>query len=156
MLYSRHAVEKLIKFADVLILAVLVPGQRTPIIITKEMVKTMKKGAVIMDFSIDQGGACETSRLTPTESQVYTLNGVVHFAVPNVPSWVSRTSTHALTNALLPYLLEIQQTGLTGALKRFHDLKQGVYIYKGKIVKQELSAIDKNVYDFGALLREEA
>lgn len=156
MLYSRHSIEKLIKFADVLILSVLVPGQRAPIIITKEMVKTMKKGAVIMDFSIDQGGACETSRLTPTESQVYTYEGVVHFAVPNVPSWVSRTSTHALTNALLPYLLEIQQTGLTGALKRFYDLKQGVYIYKGKIVKQKISTPGQMLYDFDALLTEEA
>lgn len=156
MLYSRHAVEKLIRFADVLVLAVLVPGKRTPIIITKDMVKTMKKGAVIMDFSIDQGGACETSRLTPTESHIYTLDGVVHFAVPNVPSWVSRTSTHALTNALLPYLLEIEKSGLTSALRMYHDLRQGVYLYQGKIVKKEVLTANQSLYDLETLLGEES
>ncbi len=156
MLYSDHALKKLVKFADVVVLAVLVPGERAPILITRDMVKTMKPGSVILDFSIDQGGAAETSRLTPTEDQIYKVDGVIHFAVPNVPSWVARTSTHALTNALLPYLLELVGQDLPTALLKYEDLRRGVYIYKGQIVKESLLKPGEFGVDLLSLLKKEA
>lgn len=136
--YTKRTVEKLVRFADVLVGAILVPGARTPIIVTEEMVKSMKRGAIIIDFSIDQGGCVETIRLTPTEDYVYEKHGVIHFAVPNVPSWVARTATHALTNAILPYLRVVVEKGLDGALKEMVDLKKGVYTYRGNLTNRNL------------------
>ncbi len=139
MVYKKPALERLVKFADVLVLAVLSPGKRAPILVTEEMVRSMKPGSVILDFSVDQGGAAETTRVTPTEDQVYRVHDVLHFAVPNVPSWVARTSTHALTNALLPYLRKIvEERNVDRALQHHRDLMAGVYLYQGKIAKATL------------------
>lgn len=132
MLSTKSNLLKIVSFADVLIGAVLIPGQRAPIIISRDMVKLMKKGAVIIDFSIDQGGCFETSRLTPNFESVYKEEGVVHFAMPNTPSLVARTSSSAITNALLPYLKIIIQKGIDDALSECEELKKGTYIYKGK------------------------
>ncbi|OGF60104.1 MAG: hypothetical protein A2Y62_16825, partial [Candidatus Fischerbacteria bacterium RBG_13_37_8] len=102
MVITKKNLAKVVTFADVLVGAVLEPGKRAPILITRDMVKTMKEGTVILDFSIDQGGCIETSRLTPNLDSVYKDEGVIHFAMPNVPSLVARTSTSTLTNALIP------------------------------------------------------
>ncbi len=130
-LATASNIEKFVAFADVLIGAVLVPGQRAPILVTKEMVQRMRPGSLIMDFSIDQGGCVETSMLTPSEDFLFTSYGVTHFCAPNVPAMVARTSTHALTNAVLPYLREIVQNGLLPALKRDSALRRGLYAFAG-------------------------
>ncbi len=132
---TKENIEKFVKFADVLILSVLVPGERAPKIVTREMVKSMRPGSVILDFSIDQGGACETSRLTPTESFVYKENGVIHFCVPNVPTLVARTASHALSNAILPYLKEVVKNGID-YIKENKALWNGCYTFKGRFTKK--------------------
>jgi alanine dehydrogenase len=136
---NMRNLEKLVMFADVLVGAVLIPGSRAPILVTEKMVQTMKKGSVILDFSVDQGSCVETSRPTPTEESVYSKHGVVHFAMTNVPSLVARTSCYALTNSVLPYLHLIATKGLEGALADSHDLVQGVCIYKGHVSRQNLA-----------------
>lgn len=134
VLISQHYLEKMIPFADILITAVLEPGARAPVIVTEAMVRRMKPGAVILDFSIDQGGAVETSRLTPGFEHVYQVHGVIHFCVPNVPAYVPRTASYALTTALLPYLRELVQRPLEEALRASFDLRRGVYVYQGVFV----------------------
>ncbi len=130
-LATKTNIEKFVAFADVLIAAVLVPGQRAPVLVTKEMVQRMRPGSLIIDFSIDQGGCVETSMLMPSEEFLFTSFGVIHFCAPNVPAMVARTSTHALTNALLPYLKEIVAHGVQGALKRNVALRRGLYTFNG-------------------------
>lgn len=132
-LATRNNIEKFVTFADVLIGAVLVPGQRAPVLVTTDMVKRMRPGSIIMDFSIDQGGCVETSTLTPHEDFLFTAHGVIHFCAPNVPAMVARTSSHALTNALLPYLSEIVERGLPAALKTDAALRRGLYALEGAI-----------------------
>ena len=118
--------------ADVVIGAVLVPGSRTPILVHKEMLKTMKQGAVLVDVSIDQGGCFETSRETTHADPTYTIEGVVHYAVSNMPGAVPKTSTMALTNATLPYALEIANKGWQRAMKDDPEIKRGANVIKGK------------------------
>lgn len=135
---THYNINKVIKFADVLIGAVAVPGQRTPILVTKEMVKSMKKNAVIMDFSINQGGCVETSRISPTGEFIYTVDNVIHFCMPNIPTLVARTATHTLTSSLIPYLKFLIKEGLEKTLADYPEVKHGIYIDKGKIVKEYL------------------
>ncbi|GBC81345.1 Alanine dehydrogenase [bacterium HR10] len=152
-LATASNIEKFVAFADVLIGAVLVPGQRAPILVTKEMVQRMRPGSLIMDFSIDQGGCVETSTLTPSEEFLFTSYGVTHFCAPNVPAMVARTSTHALTNAVLPYLREIVHHGLLGALKRDAALRRGLYAFNGSLT-QALPSPDLPCADLERLVQE--
>lgn len=138
-LSTRANIEKFVSFADVLIGAVLVQGVRAPMLVTREMVRTMAPGAVIIDFSIDQGGCVETSRPTPSEDYVYTEEGILHFCMPNVSSLVSRTASHALTNAALPYLRALVERGLTGALRDLPDLARGVALHAGSVTQAHLA-----------------
>lgn len=138
-LSTRANIEKYVSFADVLIGAVLVPGARAPVLVTREMVRTMAPGAVIIDFSIDQGGCVETSRPTPTEDYIYAEEGVLHFCMPNVSSLVSRTASHALTNAALPYLRALQEQGLAAALREMPDLAKGVAVHAGAVTLEHLA-----------------
>lgn len=138
LFYARHNIEKLVKFADVLIGAVQVPRKRTPILITKEMVKTMQSGAVFIDFSIDQGGCSETSKLAPLGQFVYTVDDVIHFCMANATTLVARTATHTLTAGIIPYLRMMMESGIEGALSGTSDLARGVYAEKGKIRKEFL------------------
>ena len=155
MPYNQRNVAKLVQFADVLICAIQVPGERTPIIVTREMVRSMRNGAVIMDFSIDQGGGVETTRLTPSEDFIYIEEGVIHFAVPNVPSWVARTATHALSNVLLPYLLTLGRLGLPKTLSVLPELKRGVCTYKGYVTSTHLpQELGKGYRDIDTILEE--
>ncbi|MFW6082435.1 MAG: alanine dehydrogenase, partial [Chloroflexota bacterium] len=109
-------IARVARFAEVLVGAILVTGARAPVIVTRDIVQSMKKGSVILDFSIDQGGCVETSRPTTLRDPVYTEEGVVHFCVPNVPGAVPRTATHAFNNAIWPYIRRIANRGLEEAL----------------------------------------
>lgn len=146
---THENLEKFTAFAEVLIGAVLVPGKLAPVVVNLDMVRRMRPGSVILDFSFDQGGCVETTRLHGPQGGVFTQEGIVHFAVPNCPSFVARTATHSLTHALLPYLLSMQKEGVQGALKRWGDLRQGCYLYEGTTVNDYLSETPE---DLSALL----
>ncbi len=133
-------IARVARFAEVLIGAVLSPGARAPIVVTREMVRSMKKGAVILDFSIDQGGCVETSRPTTLRDPTFVEEGVVHFCVPNVPGAVPRTATHAFNNAVWPYLRRIAEVGLDQAAEDFPCLARGIVTRNGEIVNQPLAA----------------
>ncbi|HIE06257.1 MAG TPA: alanine dehydrogenase [bacterium (Candidatus Stahlbacteria)] len=138
LISNQRNIERLTKFADVLIGAVLTPGTRTPTLVTRQMVSQMKRGSVIIDFSIDQGGCCETSRFCPGEDLIYVEEGVIHFAVPNTPSLVARTATHVLNQSVVPYLKKIVKEGLVEAIRTSKPLARGVYTYQGKVVHPSL------------------
>ena len=131
---NRGTVERCIAEADLVIGAVLVAGGRAPIVITDAMVQTMKPGAVIVDVAIDQGGCVETSRETTHHDPVYVEHGVLHYCVGNMPGAVPATSTHALTNTTLPYLVEVAVHGATEACRRDPDLAFGLNTERGQIV----------------------
>ncbi|MFH0733217.1 MAG: alanine dehydrogenase [bacterium] len=120
-----------VKYADVLIIAIQVKGEKAPIIISEEMVKTMKKGAVIIDVSIDQGGSVETARPTTLSNPTYIMHNVVHYCVPNMPASVARTASYGLTNATIDYIKKIADNGLTNSLINDAGLSHGVCIFNG-------------------------
>ena len=129
---DRYYVERAVREADVLIGAILLKGEKTPHIVTEAMVKQMKPGSVIVDVSIDQGGCVETSRPTTLNDPVFMVHGVTHYCVPNIPSAVARTATVALSNTVLPYLHEIVELGVEGALRTNRGLCAGVCTYNGE------------------------
>lgn len=149
---TKENIEKYVSFAEVLIGAVLVPGEVAPIVVTKEMVQKMRKRSVILDFSFDQGGCIETTRLQGPSGGIFEREGVLHFAVPNCPSYVARTSSYALTNALLPFLISMQKKGIKLAISEWKDLQRGCYLYRGIAVSKHIS---DNPQDFERLLGEE-
>ena len=126
-------VRRLIKEADVVVGAVLIPGAKAPRLITREMLKTMKKGAVLVDVAIDQGGCFETSKATTHGEPIYTVDGVVHYCVANMPGAVPKTSTLALTNATLPYAVEIANKDWKKAMQENPEIKLGANVVKGKV-----------------------
>lgn len=128
---NKKSIMEAMKLADVLIGSVLIKGEKTPHIVTKDMLSVMKKGSLIIDLSIDQGGCIETSRPTTPENPVYEVDGITHYCIPNVPSCVGRTATLALNNSLYPYVKELAENGLENTLKSNYDLRKGVYIYRG-------------------------
>ena len=131
---NSYNLEQVIRRADLLIGAVLVAGARAPRLVTREMVATMKEGAVVVDISVDQGGCVETIRPTTLLDPVYVVSGVVHYGVANMPALVPRTSTFALTNATLPYALELATKGAVAALRDNPALARGVNIWRGRTV----------------------
>ncbi len=131
---------KVTRFADVLIGGVLVPGQRTPVVITREMVKRMKARSIIIDASIDQGGCVETSRPTTHRDPTFIEEHVIHYCVPNMTSVVARTATHAFNNAAWPFIQDIALRGLDAALATSPALKRGVALHKGHVVNPALAA----------------
>ncbi len=122
------------RFADVVIGAVRRPGKRTPVVITREMLRTMRKGAVIIDFSIDHGGCAETSRPTTFDNPTYVEEDVVHYCVPNVPGAVPRTSTHAFNNAAWSYIRHVTTMGPASAVAQSPALRQGLVMRSGELV----------------------
>jgi alanine dehydrogenase len=130
-LVNEYNIRKALKFADVLIGAVLIKGEKTPHIVTEEMVKTMKPGSVIIDVSIDQGGCIETSRPTTIDSPIYVVHNVIHYCVPNMSSGVARSATYAITNSLLPFISEIIENGCKNAPRINPGLAKGICTYKG-------------------------
>jgi alanine dehydrogenase len=122
-----------LKTADLVVGAVLIPGASTPKLVRREMVAGMRRGAVMVDVAIDQGGCFETSHATTHTEPTYVVDGVVHYCVSNMPAAVPHTSTLALTNATFPYLLELADHGLEGACTRHRGLRQGVDTYNGYV-----------------------
>ncbi len=130
---SRHNIEQELPHADVVIGSVLVPGAKAPHLITRDMLRLMQPGSVLVDVAIDQGGCFETSVPTTHSEPTYVLDGIVHYAVANIPGAVPRTSTLALTNATLPYALRLADKGWEKACREDPALAQGVNIADGKI-----------------------
>ncbi|HUK19133.1 MAG TPA: alanine dehydrogenase [Bryobacteraceae bacterium] len=122
-----------LKSADLVVGAVLIPGASAPRLVKREMIATMKRGAVVVDVAIDQGGCFETSHATTHTDPVYLVDGVLHYCVSNMPAAVPHTSTFALTNATFPYLMELATHGLEGACERLASLREGVNTYNGYI-----------------------
>ena len=136
-LYSSPAtVRELVKQAHVVVGAVLIPGAKAPKLVTREMLKTMKPGAVMVDVAIDQGGCFETSKATTHGNPIYTVENVVHYCVANMPGAVPRTSTLALTNATLPYAVKIANKGWKKAMQDNPDIKLGANVIQGHITYQ--------------------
>jgi alanine dehydrogenase len=129
---TREAIEKHVLEADLVVGAVLVPGAAAPRLVTAEMVRRMRPGSVLVDISIDQGGCFETSRPTTHENPTYLVDGVVHYAVANMPGAVPRTSTFALNNATLPFVLALADKGLR-ALAADRHLLAGLNVHRGRI-----------------------
>jgi alanine dehydrogenase len=132
--------DKYASIADVVIGAVLIPGARTPFVLSEEMVKTMKPGSVIIDVSIDQGGCVETSRPTSLDRPAFIAHHVVHYCVPNMTANIARTASRALANASMSYLTNLADGGLESTLRVDAGLAAGVYMYKGKLVNEGVGA----------------
>ena len=145
MTSTKRNIERATAFADVLVGAVLVPGQRAPIVVTREMVQAMKPRSVIIDVSIDEGGCVETSRPTTHEHPVYIEEGMLHYAVPNMPGAVARTATYAFANAAMPYIEKIANSGVEEAVNSDPAIAMAVNTYKGKLV--HLSLLREGVDD---------
>lgn len=118
---------------DVLIGAVLIPGGKAPVLATKTMIESMPKGSVVIDVAVDQGGCIETCKPTSHEHPIYTVNDVIHYCVPNIPGAVPASSTIALTNASLPYLIQLADKGWKEAAKHSPDIQKGISIIEGKV-----------------------
>jgi alanine dehydrogenase len=139
MMSSSLQIQESVADADAVIGAVLIPGALAPKLVTAEMVRGMKQGAVIADVAIDQGGCFETARPTTHADPVYTVDGVIHYCVANMPGAVPITSTKALTNATLPYVLEIADLGLREAVARDPALAKGVNVLDGKLTYEAVA-----------------
>lgn len=127
-------IEKVCRFADVLVGAILVPGARSPLIVTQRMVESMRPRSIIMDVSIDQGGCVETSRPTTHKQPTFVQADVLHYCVPNMTGVLGRTATHALNNASWPYIKLLAEIGLEEALQKEPSLKKGLYTHHGEPV----------------------
>ena len=135
LLMSNPAtIRQLVREAHVVVGAVLIPGAKAPKLITREMLRTMKRGSVFVDVAIDQGGCSETSKPTTHSDPIYEVDGVIHYCVANMPGAVAKTSTLALTNATLPYALEIANKGWKKAVKENPEIMRGINVVNGKII----------------------
>lgn len=133
-------IAQVLRRADLLVGAVLVTGARAPVLVTKEMVASMKEGSVIVDVAVDQGGSVETIHATTLLDPTYVVSGVVHYGVANMPALVPRTSTFALTNATLPYVLDLAGHGLEAAIRDNAPLARGVNVWRGHVVHPAVAA----------------
>ena len=140
LMAGPSVIRDLVQKADVVIGAVLIPGAKAPKLVTRKMLKTMKKGAVLVDVAIDQGGCFETSKPTDHNSPTYVVDGVVHYCVANMPGAVARTSTMALTNATLPYATKIADKGWKQACQDHPEIKKGVNVVLGKVTCKAVAA----------------
>lgn len=138
---TSYHISRAVRFADVVIGAVLLKGDKAPHIVTEAMVKEMKPGSVIIDASIDQGGCVETSRPTTIDDPAFVAHGVIHYCVPNMPAVVARTSTIALTNAVLPYIQEACEGGILHALRQDSGLGKGVCTHAGYCTNDVIARI---------------
>jgi alanine dehydrogenase len=131
---SQYNIEQILPETDLVIGAVLIPGAKAPYLITKDMLKLLQPGSVLVDVAIDQGGCFETSHPTTHTDPVYEVEGIVHYCVANIPGAVPMTSTLALTNATLPYAIALADLGWEKACAKFPDLKAGLNVVNGNIV----------------------
>ena len=133
LMSSPAAIREIIRSADVVVGAVLIPGAKAPKLVTRDMLKTMKPGAVLVDVAIDQGGCFETSKATTHSDPIYTVDGIVHYCVANMPGAVPKTSTLALTNATLPYAVKLANKGWKKAMQENPEIKYGANVIKGSV-----------------------
>ncbi len=136
---SRYAIEEAISHADLVIGAVLIPGAAAPKLVTREMLRVIPNGAVLVDVAVDQGGCFETTHATTHSNPTYYEEGVLHYCVANMPGAVPRTSTFALTNATLPYALDLANKGFEQAMKDDKGLLEGVNTYAGKLTYEAVA-----------------
>jgi alanine dehydrogenase len=139
LMSDRLTLEQRVREADVVIGTVLIPGARAPKLVSEEMVGSMRPGSVIVDISIDQGGSVETSHMTTHSDPTYVMHDVVHYCVGNMPGAVPNTSTYALTNVTLPYVLAIAEAGLEDALRNDPALAKGLNTYGGTITNEAVA-----------------
>jgi len=130
---SQGLIQECLRRADLVIGAVYLPAARTPRVITREMVSAMKPGSVLVDVSVDQGGCAETTRPTTHTDPVVNIDGVLHYGVSNIPGIVPHTATFALTNATLPFIVQLAEQGVEKAMKANSGLRKGVSVYKGQL-----------------------
>ncbi len=133
MMATSRNIAKVCTFADIVVGAIYSAGERPDIIITRDMVRTIKPRSIIMDISIDEGGCVETSRPTTHEHSYYIEEGVIHYCVPNIPSVVARTSTYGFTNAALPFVMEIAEKGVEAAIRDNLAIERGVTVHQGEL-----------------------
>jgi alanine dehydrogenase len=131
---NPETVERSAQYADLLVGAVLIPGAKAPTLVTRDIISKMKKGSVVVDISVDQGGCIETIHPTTHSDPVYTIDGVIHYGVANIPGAVPRSSTVGLTNATLPYIMQVANLGYKAAMERNKDLALGLNVEKGELV----------------------
>ena len=143
---DRLTIEQRVRESDVVVGTVLIPGARAPKLVTEEMVESMRPGSVIIDISIDQGGSVETSHMTTHSDPTYVVHGVVHYAVGNMPGAVPRTSTYALTNVTLPYVLEIASAGIETAVNGDPALARGVNTWDGRVTNEGVAEAHRLAY----------
>jgi alanine dehydrogenase len=136
---TTDVIEESVATADLVIGAVLLPGGTAPKLVTRQMVASMRRGTVVVDVSIDQGGCFETSRPTTHSNPTYVVDGVVHYCVTNMPGAVARTSTFALNNATLPFTLALADKGYRGALQADPHLRNGLNIFVGKVTHEAVA-----------------
>jgi len=148
LISNSYNVEKSVIDADLVVGAVLVPGGRAPKIVSEEMVKKMRPGSVLVDVAIDQGGSIETiDKLTNHQNPYYVKHGIVHYSVPNMPGAVPRTSTSALSNATMPYALQIANKGFERAMRENLALHKGLNVYRGKLTNQAVAEAQGLAYE---------
>jgi alanine dehydrogenase len=138
---DRVNLRRMLADADLLIGAVLIRGDRAPVLVTREMIGTMKRGAVIVDVAVDQGGCMETTRPTTHRNPTYIVEGVVHYSVTNMPGAVAGTSTYALTNETLPYVRQLARHGWRKALAESAPLRAGLNLAEGQVVLPALAEL---------------
>ena len=151
---NEHTIRKLVKLSHLIIGAVLIPGAKAPNLITRDMLKTMKRGTVLVDVAVDQGGCFETTKPTTHSKPTYKVDGVLHYSVANMPGAVPQTSTVALTNATLPYALRLADHGWKKACKADNALKLGLNVINGDVVyKGVADAFDLPLVDVEKYLK---
>lgn len=139
-LYStKEALTKALAKADLVIGAVLVPGGRAPKLVTRDMLKVMEKGSVLIDVAIDQGGCFETSKVTTHSNPTFEVEGIIHYGVANMPGACARTSTQGLTNAILPYAVRLANLGYKEAMRQDKHLRQGLNVCLGKVTNRPVA-----------------
>jgi len=134
MMSTRRNIERATAFADVVVGAVLVSGQRAPIVVTRAMVQAMKPRSIIIDVSIDQGGCVETSRPTTHEHPTYVEEGALHYCVPNIPGVAARTASHVFLNAAIPYILEVANNGIEEVMRENASIEAAINTHNGKML----------------------
>ena len=139
LMSSEYNIREELKTADLVIGSVLIPGAKAPKLVTRDMLKLMEPGTVMVDVAIDQGGCFETSRPTTHEEPVYYVDGILHYCVANIPGAVPYTSTLGLTNATLPYAIQLADKGWRRACKENHELELGLNVVEGKVVYKQVA-----------------
>jgi len=148
LMSNHYNVAKSVAEADLVIGAVLIPGAKAPKIVTENMIKTMNPGSVLVDVAIDQGGSIETiDKLTSHENPYFIKHGIIHYSVPNMPGAVPRTSTFALSNATMPYALQIANKGIKAAMRDNPALMKGLNVYKGKVTNEAVAKAQGLLYE---------